>query len=260
MVPRRRIRLPLRTLQPAIPNAGVEEAYFRKLDALITRMMARVKKAVAEDYASVAATFAQDAMPSFDDEFYEEAERIAWGFAQNAGKHTRATLIIALEKAGYTPSRLRSLRRRPEQLNSVIHSIITENVALIRSIPDQTRTRIWKLVAESLERQRDLGTLVKELEKIEGITRRRARTIARDQNNKITESVSLVRTQALGITEGLWMHRGGAKIPRASHVQMDGERFNLAEGLYDPDEGRNVMPGELINCHCTYRPILPDLE
>ena len=33
---------------------------------------------------------------------------------------------------------------------------------------------------------------------------------------------------------------------------MDGKRFKLSEGLYDSKEGRNVLPAELVNCHCTF--------
>ncbi len=49
------------------------------------------------------------------------------------------------------------------------------------------------------------------------------------------------------------MHRGGTKVPRPTHVAMQGKRFKLENGLYDSAEGRNVKPGELYNCNCAYR-------
>ena len=56
------------------------------------------------------------------------------------------------------------------------------------------------------------------------------------------------------------MLTSGAKTFRPAHVAMDGEKFPLAEGLYDMDEGRKVFPAELVNCNCTFMPILSDLE
>jgi hypothetical protein len=41
---------------------------------------------------------------------------------------------------------------------------------------------------------------------------------------------------------------------------MEGKRFKLSEGLYDPDPKvrRKVKPGELILCACRYRPVWPE--
>ena len=51
------------------------------------------------------------------------------------------------------------------------------------------------------------------------------------------------------------MHRSGGKVPRTTHVSMDGKRFKLSEGLFDEDPkvNRKVKPAELINCHCTFK-------
>ena len=40
---------------------------------------------------------------------------------------------------------------------------------------------------------------------------------------------------------------------RQTHKAMDGKRFNLDEGLYDPAVGRKVMTGELPFCRCVFR-------
>ena len=84
--------------------------------------------------------------------------------------------------------------------------------------------------------------------------------IARDQTVKATEAVNRARCADVGITDGIWMHRSGSKVPRHTHVQMNGKRFNLSDGLYDSHEGRNVLPGELVNCRCTYKPVIPGIE
>ena len=269
-----------KTLMPTMPNAGIEAAYRKTLDVMITHMMEQARKDAIAQYRGAQKGLAQDeATRPYFEEFDEEAERIAAEFVGKANRHTRASLVNALKNAGYTPGDLRSLRRKPQDLDRIIQAIIEENALLIRSIPVETTQKIEKLVNESIQRNRDLGALVSELEQtkelrklyeglddIDKLTKRRARTIARDQNNKVTEMISMVRVQSLGVTEGYWMHRGGGKVPRKSHRDkaasggMNGARFKLSEGLYDPEVGRNIIPGELVNCHCTYRPILPDLE
>ncbi|KYF05143.1 phage head morphogenesis protein, partial [Salmonella enterica subsp. enterica serovar Typhimurium] len=77
---------------------------------------------------------------------------------------------------------------------------ITENVNLIRSIPQQHLTQVETLVMQSVGRGRDLKTLTDELEKRYGITRRRAALIARDQNNKATSVMQSARQRSVGIT------------------------------------------------------------
>jgi hypothetical protein len=67
------------------------------------------------------------------------------------------------------------------------------------------------------------------------------------------------RYKAMGITRAIWMHRPSAKKPRPSHMAMYMMSFDLNEGLFDPEVGRNILPGELPGCHCSMRPVLPKL-
>lgn len=38
--------------------------------------------------------------------------------------------------------------------------------------------------------------------------------------------------------------------PRESHLLFVGQEFDLEKGIYDPDVGKNILPGELPNCKC----------
>lgn len=90
------------------------------------------------------------------------------------------------------------------------------------------------------------------------ITKRRAKLIARDQSNKATQAIRSIEAKELGITEGVWVHVPGAKSSRKTHMQMNGKRFRLDEGLYDSAVGRKVLPGELVACNCTFRAVIPE--
>ena len=140
----------------------------------------------------------------------------------------------------------------------MLQSIIVENVNLIKSIPQHYLTEVQGLVQRSVQNGRDLGYLTEELQKRYGITKRRAATIARDQNDKATESLSRARLQSLGVTKGIWMHTSAGKTYRHTHVEMNGKEFDLSTGLYDSAVGREIFPGELVNCRCTFRPLLPE--
>jgi hypothetical protein len=67
------------------------------------------------------------------------------------------------------------------------------------------------------------------------------------------------RQLSLGIEEGVWLHSRAGKHPRETHVAQSGKPFNLREGWYDPAAGKHVLPGELPNCRCSWRPIVPVL-
>jgi len=112
----------------------------------------------------------------------------------------------------------------------------------------------------SVRSGRDLTGLAADIEKTFQTTRGRAVVIARDQNNKATEALSSIRMKSVGITQAVWIHSGRGKQPRPAHVAMHGKPFELGgpeAGLFDSDEGRNVLPAELINCDCTKAPLVP---
>lgn len=140
-------------------------------------------------------------------------------------------------------------------------AIIAENVSLIRSIPEKYFTEVEGMVYRSIAAGGDRKALADEIysnfSKREGITRRRANNIARDQVRKSTAALFVARQQAAGITEGEWIHSGGGNEPRKKHVHANGKRFKLSEGLSVGDNNEYVMPGQQINCGCTFKPILP---
>ena len=92
------------------------------------------------------------------------------------------------------------------------------------------------------------------------MTRDRAATIARDQNNKAKATIERTRRQELGITHAIWQHSAGGKVPRATHIAMSGKPYLISEGMYDSAVGRYVWPGTEINCRCTSRAIIPAFE
>lgn len=247
-------------------NAGVEAWYRRQLDNQIREMQKSVVYWLTANYKASGAAVAMDASPavfmrdvmrnmakrwlrSFD----SIAQKLADRFTTDAMKNTDSSLSKAMKDAGFTVE-----FKMTSQMNNALQATITENVGLIRSIPEKYFTEVEGLVMRSVARGRDLSYLTDELQKRYGITRRRAKLIARDQNAKATSVMQSARQRGLGITHGVWRHSHAGKEPRKSHVESDGKKFDLSKGLMI--DGKPTFPGHEVNCRCTWSAILPGLD
>ena len=248
------------------PNAGVEAWYRRQLDKQVREMQGSVVYWLTANYKASGAAVAMDASPAvfmrdamrklarrWTERFDDIAKKLADRFSNDAMKNSDVSLYNALETAGFTVE-----FKMTAPMNNALQATITENVGLIRSIPEKYFTEVEGLVMRSVARGRDLSFLTEELQKRYGITRRRAALIARDQNAKATSVMQSARQMSLGITHGIWRHSHAGKEPRQSHVKADGKKFDLSKGMYLDDKW--VMPGEEINCRCTWSPVLSFLK
>jgi SPP1 gp7 family putative phage head morphogenesis protein len=255
-----------RTLRPTRPNAGLEQAYQRKLDALIDEMQKSVVYWIKAQWRANTPELAQDASPAkalrdaieklrkrwlkaFDDGSVKLAEY----FATAAFNRSDATLKKILRDAGFSVKFTMT-----REMNDAYQAVIGENVGLIKSIGEQHLKNVETVVMQSVQRGRDLGYLSKQLQETYGVTKRRAALIARDQNNKATSTLNAARQRSLGITEGIWRHSGAGRHPRPDHVRADGKKFDITKGL--EVSGEFIMPGELINCRCTWSPVIAGFE
>ncbi|END3855729.1 minor capsid protein [Escherichia coli] len=189
----------------------------------------------------------------WEHKFNELAKKLADRFVDKTLRNTDVSLHSALKAGGFTVKFTMN-----DELKTVMQAVVNENVNLIKSIPEHYHTQVETIVMQSVSRGRDIGYLTDELVKRYGITRRRAETIARDQNNKATAVIQSERQKKLGITKGIWRHSHAGKQPRPSHVKADGKEFDLDKGLYL--DGEWVLPGEAINCRCTWSPVIPGID
>ena len=254
-------------------NPGIRSKYRKQLEKMITEMHRSVlwwvRAAYREneervvDNATMEVT--EDASPSawmkrvlarlqkyWGEKWEEKAESIAESFVNRTKSQTQNSYLKAFKDAGFT------VKAKPSRvMNDSVKALIEENVSLIKSIPNTYFDKLTSMVQRSVSMGRNIQELEKEIVDLRQTTKARAKTIAVDQTNKATEAVKRAENKRLGITEGIWMHIPGKKMARKTHMQMDGKRFKLDEGLYDSAEGRNVLPGECVNCQCSYRPVIP---
>lgn len=255
-----------KVLKAVRANAGIEAWYQAKLEALVKELddslnwfltaayrkeqpaTIAMDRSAASMVNAVFKRLARRWLRKFDD----LGPQLAGKFAERAVSHSNLALQKILKDAGWTVRFTLTPAAR-----DALDAIIAENVGLIKSIAAQHLTAVQGVVMRSVASGHDMGTMAKELQKSYGVTRRRASLIARDQTAKANAVITRVRQVELGIKEAIWCHSTAGKHPRPSHVAMNNKRYLVAEGMYDPDEGRKIMPGELVNCRCYSKSVIP---
>jgi SPP1 gp7 family putative phage head morphogenesis protein len=253
-----------KVLRPVRPNTGSEALYRKRLLEEVEAMGHSVAYWLEQVYRQYPPAMAMDAVPAnelrdamakvsrmWTYRFDRLTEWLAGHFARDVSERSDHAFTSALRNAGFTV-RFTMTPAMRDILNATIH----ENVNLIHSIPRQYLSQVEGMVMRSVQTGRDLSQLSGDLQSRLGVTKKRAALIARDQNNKATSAFTRARQTELGITEAVWQHSGGGKTQRASHVRMSGKTYDVKRGMWDPTEGRNVFPGELINCRCTSRSVI----
>lgn len=263
------MRRRVRTIAGVQANAGIEAQYRRRLDALIEEMHASLLYWLRAQYRKTEpVTLAEDRSPAKEldarmrrlsrrwlKRFDDVATEMAKHFSTSVANRSDSALRAGLKKAGWTVQ----FKMTPA-MRDALDAVTAENVGLIKSIASEHLTDVQGILMRSVARGHDLHMMSKELQERYGVTKRRAALIARDQNNKANAIIVKTRQKELGIVEAIWMHSTAGKHPRPTHVAMNGKRYPVAEGMFDSDEGRNVQPGELINCRCFSKSVIPGLS
>lgn len=260
-------RRKLKTLPPVHPNVGIEKDYQRRIERLADQMANSVEYWLRASYRQNEPNIAMDDLPAaalqraikrmtrvWQRKWNDAADDLARYFAKSVRHRNDAQLASILKRAGW------SVRfKTTPVMQDVMRATVAQNVQLIRSIPQQYLTQVQGIVMRGVQTGRDLGGITDELQEQFGVTRRRAALIARDQNNKATSAMQKARQQEVGIKEGIWIHSHAGKEPRPTHVANNGKRFRIDEGWYDNDPRvkRYIMPGELINCRCMWKAVIP---
>ena len=132
-----------------------------------------------------------------------------------------------------------------------------QNAGLIESIPVKYLGRVQRAVSEAFSSGQRFESLAETIEKIGGITARRAKFIARDQTAKMSSAFNEIRQVGAGIKKYVWSTSHDERV-RPLHNQMNGE----VVAWNDPREvdGERVHPGQAPRCRCVALPVLEPAE
>lgn len=255
-------------LRPVRPGLGIEALYRKRLQSLLEQIHKSILWWIAAEYKKHPPALAQDANP-FDfiqrmvrrlrnrwlQRIEDTAPKLAEYFATAAQKRSDAVLKKILKDGGFTIG-----FQRTKAMNDVWDASVHENVSLIKSIASQYLGQVEQTVSRAYANGYDMARLTDELQERFKVSKKRAAFISRDQASKLSSQMSRTRSIENGITMARWTHSKAGRTPRPTHRHLlDGQEFDLREGLFDPDPkvNKKIHCGELINCRCTARIILP---
>lgn len=253
-------------------NAAIQFRYSRAILALVERMTNQTEKAIRDFYQGKPAKefFAEDASVSsqariltnnltkhFDALFNREAPPIANQMVGESDKASKSALSTSLKELSDSLTISAASLTSNGTMSDILSASVTENVNLIKSIPSQYLDQVNGAVMRSISVGNGLQDLEPFFARQKGITERRAKNMALDQTRKVYNGINKGRMLNIGVTEYEWLHSGGGQHPRQLHIDLDGKICSLEDPpviQYDP-EVRGI-PGQLINCKCTMRPIV----
>lgn len=258
---RPRRRLP-RKLQPK----SIERDYYKRLAPIVeqTRDAAlRLVERLAPALALAGLHARQDAARADASAFNEEMERLARELAGRlnqsqiealAGDFARRTSSFEKTESAKQVRAAFGVDVLTAEPNLAARSsaFVSENVALIKSIPSQMLADIEKRVTRAIAQGATPAQLAEEIKQASGVADRRAMLIARDQVGKYFGLVAKDRQRAMGVTRYVWRTANDERV-RPEHAAREGEVFEWS----DPPEGGH--PGQDYQCRCVSEPVLDDL-
>ena len=254
--------------------AGVADRYAAELERLVRRMSAEYQRELrhafehpdAEEHmelvraadaniASQTRMITNKLARKFQAMFDRKARDLADRMVKQVDKASKTSLHTSLKDVSG------GLSLKTSSLSAVavttLKASVTENVALIKSIPQQYASKVQQAVMRSITTGGGLEYLAPELEKIGGITERRAKNIAHDQTSKAYSALNRDRMKSLGIRQFEWLHSGGGQHPRRLHEEMSGRVYSFDDPpIIDERTGERGVPGQAINCKCVAVPVI----
>lgn len=137
-------------------------------------------------------------------------------------------------------------------LNDEIAAFVSSNVGLITSISENHFNRIEGIITRGAQRGA-LGTnIAKDIQKSFGVSKNKARFIARDQTAKFNSDLSRLRQTSVGVEEYIWSTSRDERV-RPTHRAKEGRKFRWSDPPSDTGH-----PGEDFNCRCVAIPVFEE--
>lgn len=153
-----------------------------------------------------------------------------------------------------------------EGLTDALKVIVSQNVALIKSVKDEYKDNIGKLLRDNVLEGNRPTNLVTQIKDIGGVTKSRAKFIARNETENINADLTRLRAEALGSKTYVWSSSMDERT-RTSHKVMNGMLCKFNDNtVYSDDNGvtwkkrsviggDDVLAGKTYNCRCSILPV-----
>jgi SPP1 gp7 family putative phage head morphogenesis protein len=144
----------------------------------------------------------------------------------------------------------------------VMQALLAEQVELIKSLPLDAAKRVHDLTIKGLQDSTRADVIAKEIQRSGEVAESRAKLIARTEVARTAAKLTEARALAVGSTHFVWETVGDSDV-RPGHKALAGKVFAwndlpmVNEGTDKHPKWIRHGPGEIWNCRCYARPILP---
>ena len=247
-----------KSLTPVKNNKSLEVSYRRDLLLLSRELASAVERDVVSALKMYESDYVSDGYARTLEEVFERlrlsystagiaASRIASNFVSKGNSTNKRSFYKTIENSiGVDLSSV----VQNENLTDVLEAVTRENVALIKSIPEEYFKKIESVVFRNTVRGSTANSIIKEIQNINKVTYNRAKLIARDQTSKLNSVLNEKRQSSLGVEEYIWRTSGDERV-RDSHKSKNGKIFR-----WDSPPKDTGHPGQDIQCRCVAQPII----
>lgn len=183
----------------------------------------------------------------FDQLQADELERRARAFGERTTDFQRAQYSKQVRAAFGV-----DVFRGEPRVGARVGEFVSENVALIKSIPNQYFDQVEAVVTRGVRQGTRHEELAKEIAERFEVSKSRAALVARDQVLTAYADVNRIRQEAMGVKRFTWKSVGDGRV-RPEHEERDGQTFSWD----DLPDGEG--PGDAVLCRCWAEPDFSDI-
>ena len=136
-----------------------------------------------------------------------------------------------------------SVFRSEPYLKPLAEGWVSENTALIKSLPTRLHPEIEGIVRRGVMNGASVKDLTAQIKARYGVTDYRAKLIAQDQTLKLNADLTRYRLQSVGVKEYVWRSVQDSRV-RPEHADRNGETYSWKAGA------GGEHPGQPVRCRC----------
>ena len=273
------------TVQLAGKNYFAEAYYHHAIVAEFDKMLAAVQRLLKKHYTAIHmqnAAYSASNDPRVNAEklmryiriqyqprLIRNSQRIIAKYLAKGRVNRRESILKALRSL-YKDSDF-TINFDTKQYRDVFKLIEQRNAELIVNVSNQTISNIENIVYNGVTTGQSWKNLEPQIAQQRKTAGNRAKVIARDQTAKLNEAMNQVAQTDAGVqffewqtsgderVSGAYQKRRGKKIPRGSHVLLDGKIYKWGDNAHYPEidsYGNRGVPGERVQCRCTALPVI----
>jgi SPP1 gp7 family putative phage head morphogenesis protein len=234
--------------------------YFKYIQSLLARYRTAIMDAVDKNYYVGNVNLArimeklQAAQEHADENIQKRARRVIQTELDSIAGRMRRNINGKIKEQELPIPEVPKKESRDNK--NLTTAFIVLNVAILHNLFADLTTKVMGQIRQGEVSNMSREELIAYLRERYGMTKRRAQKIAVGEMARAQQEITINELNRIGVTQGRWIHSKKSKVPRKTHLAMNGKVFDLDKGVWDSTEQKWVKPRELYGCNCSFRPII----